>query len=215
MKTLRLVAVAIVLGALSSVAAGEDGDIPATGEFSLGVGYAHISIGDEALDDEDALRFDPSLTLSVVPGLPQFRAGFGVGVALVLDDSQRTIVSDDGNLTVTGRGDIPRWLVEPEARLSWRQYFGDEYALFIEPGVAAGWTVGYLDIEADDDGGDSYSEGDSTWHTRVFLRLGARLQGGFGGIEASWMRGGDLDLADNAGGELEEFYIGVFGSLLF
>ena len=72
------------------------------------------------------------------------------------------------------------------------------------------------DIDADDSpGDDSYSEGDSTWHTRLFLRFGARLEGGFGGIEASWMRGGDLDLADNADGEVEEFYLGIFGALVF
>ena len=201
---------------VTSIATADDADIPATTDFSLGIGYAHISIGDEALENEDALKFDPSLTFSIVPGLPQLRAGLAAGVALVLDDSQRTIISRNGNLIVTGQSDIPLWLVEPEARLSWRQYFGDAHELFIEPGVAAGWTFAYLDIDADDSPvDDSYSEGDSTWHTRVFLRFGARLEGGFGGIEASWMRGGDLDLADNADGEVEEFYLGIFGALVF
>jgi hypothetical protein len=223
-KALPLVAAIIVCGPASIAAAQYEGydeygaysDIPATGEFSLGIGYANISIGDEALDNEDALKFDPSLTFSIARRLPQLRVGMAVGVSLVLDDSNRTIISNDGNLVVIGHSDVPLWLVEPEARLSWRQYFGDDYQLFIEPGVAAGWTYGYLDIGADDlPTGDSYSEGDSTWHTRVFLRLGARMQGGFGGIEASWMRGGDLDLAENADGELEEFYIGIFGALTF
>jgi hypothetical protein len=207
---------ALILCALPSVAAADDGDIPATTDFSLGIGYANIAIGDEALEDEDALKFDPSLSLSLVPALPQLRAGIAVGVALVLDDSQRTIVSNNGNLTVTGRSDVPLWLIEPEVRLSWRQYLGDAYAFFIEPGAAAGWTIAYLDIDDTDfPSGDSYSESDSTWHTRVFLRVGARALGGFGGIEASWMRGGDLDLADNGDGELEEFYIGIFGALVF
>jgi hypothetical protein len=29
------------------------------------------------------------------------------------------------------------------------------------------------------------------------------------------MRGGELDLADNAHGDVEEFYIGIFGALAF
>ena|SRR5687768_17210818 len=219
MKThhLRFAGLFVVVVLLTSFnAARAQEEIPPTGEFSLGIGYAHVSIGDEALDGEDAIKFDPSLTFSIVPGLPQLRAGMAVGVDLVTDDTDRVIIANDGNLVVIGRSDVPLWLVEPQARLSWRQYIGDAHELFIEPGIAAGWTFAYLDIESDDSAaGDSYSEGDSTWHARVFLRLGARMPGGFGGIEASWMRGGDLDLADNAEGEIEEFYIGVFGTLVF
>jgi len=195
----------------------QESDIPATTDFSLGVGYASISVGDGELDNEGAWKFDPSLTFSIVPGLPQLRAGFAVPFALVLDNSQRTIISNGGSLVVIGSSDLPLWFIEPEARLSWRQYIGDASEFFIEPGVAAGWTYGYLDLDDDPDspGSNSYSEGDSTWHTRVFLRVGARMEGGFGGIEAAWMRGGDLDFADNAQGDLEEFYIGVFGQLTF
>jgi hypothetical protein len=213
----RRIASLLVVLALANAARADNGDIPVTGEFSLGIGYAGISVGDEALEGEDALKFDPTLTFSIFPDLPQLRAGFGVGVALVRDDTNRTIISNDGNLVVIGSSDLPLWFVEPEARLSWRQYIGDAYSFFIEPGIAAGWTFGYLDLDDDEDspGDESYSEGDSTWHTRVFLRIGGRVEGGMAGIEASWMHGGDLDLADNAQGDLEEFYVGIFGTLVF
>jgi hypothetical protein len=137
-----------------------------------------------------------------------------VGIVLAVDDSQRTIVSNNGQLTVTGSGDVPLWLIEPELRLSWRQYLGDDHEVFIEPGVAAGWTWADLSIE-DDDTGVSIDESDVTFSARVFLRVGARVPTGFAGVEASWMRGDDLDLADNVSGELEEFYIGVFGAFAF
>ena len=44
----------------------QESDIPATTDFSLGVGYASISVGDGELDNEGAWKFDPSLTFSIV-----------------------------------------------------------------------------------------------------------------------------------------------------
>ena len=42
-----------------------------------------------------------------------------------------------------------------------------------------------------------------------------RADGGFAGLEASYLRSETLDLAENASGEAEEWYIGIFGSIAF
>jgi hypothetical protein len=191
---------------------------PSTTEFTLGVGYAHIALGDGELDDENALRWDPSLSFSPIPNLPQLRVGAAVAFSLVLDNSDRTIISNNGSLVVTGSSDIPLWTLEPELRLSWRQYFGGQNEFFIEPGVGGGAMFAFLDIDDDPDtaaADESFDESDGALSGRVFLRAGVRAQGGFAGLEVSYMRSESLDLADNATGEGEQFYIGIFGSLAF
>jgi hypothetical protein len=211
---LAITACVLVFGS-PALAQDGDGSMP-PGEFSLGIGYAHLSVGDDGpIDGEGALRFDPVLSIAPIEPLPQLRVGVAVGVTLVLDNSERVIISNDGQLTVIGRSDIPLWLLEPELRLSWRQYLGDDASFFIEPGIAAGAAFAYLSIEDPDTGVELYDASDDTITTSAFLRIGARVEGGLAGIEASWTRGGDLDLADNARGDFEEFYIGLFGSLLF
>ena len=190
---------------------------PSTTEFTLGVGYAHIAIGDGAFDDESALRWDPSFSFSPIAKLPQLRIGAAVPFSLVLDNSNRTIISNNGNLIVTGSSDIPLWTLEPELRLSWRQYLGDANQYFIEPGVAGGAFFAFVDIGDDEEtaADESYDESDSALSARAFLRVGVRAEGGFAGIEASYLRSESLDLADNASGEAEQWYIGIFGSLAF
>jgi hypothetical protein len=190
---------------------------PGTTEFALGIGYAHIAIGDGELDSENAWRFDPSLSFSPIAGLPQLRVGAAVGFSLVADNSERTLIVNNGQLTITGSSDIPLWFLEPELRLSWRQYLGRQNEFFIEPGVAAGGTFGFLSIDDDLDTAEdeTFDESASTFSTRVFLRAGVRASGGFAGLEASYLRGGDMDFAENANGDLEQFYIGIFGALAF
>jgi hypothetical protein len=189
---------------------------PSTTEFTLGIGYSNISLGDGEFDSENALHIDPSLSFSPLAKLPQLRLGVGVPFSLVLDNSSRTIISRDGTLIVTGSSDIPLWLLEPEIKLSWRQYFGEKRTFFIEPGVTAGGTFAFLSIDADGSStGESFDESASAWSARAFLRAGGRADGGFAGIEASYLRSGNIDLADNADGQLEEWYIGIFGSIAF
>jgi hypothetical protein len=187
-------------------------------EFSLSVGYANINVGSSSLiSNESALRFDGALTFSPLrEQLPQLRLGAGFGVSMVLDNTERTIISNNGNFIFHGSSDVPFWLLEPELRVSWMQTFGDHHRYFIEPGVAGGFAFGYLDLDASDQSGDSFRENDSTVYGRVFLRAGAQVTGGIAGIECSWLSGGKLDFgADNTDGDLTEFYIGVFGALLF
>jgi hypothetical protein len=187
------------------------------GEFSLGIGYAHLSIGDSdsLLDSEDALRFDGALTFAPFPDLPQLRLGGALGVSMVLDNSQRTIISSEG-LIFVGSSDVPLYLLEPELRVSWQQYFGDNGEFFIEPGIGVGGVFGNLNIDADDSAsGESFDEWDSGFAARVFVNVGFFVEDGVAGIQGSYMRGESLDFAENAGGEVEEFYVGIYGALRF
>jgi hypothetical protein len=184
-------------------------------EFSLGIGYANVSLGSSsAIDGESALRFEPSLTFSPIQQVPQLRFGADVGVSMVLDNSNRTIVSNDGQLIFFGSSDIPLWTLEPELRLSWRQALDPDHRFFIEPGVAGGALFGFLDLNSPDNI-DSYDANASTVYGRVFLRAGARVTGGIAGFEASWMSGGNLDFGGNASGDVSEWYVGFFGAIQF
>src|SRR3954447_26801595 len=88
------IAIAAVVGfaASSALAQGRPGEgMP---EFALSIGYANVSLSDsKVIDGESALRFEPALTLSPIAALPQLRIGADVGGTLVLDNSQRVIVS--------------------------------------------------------------------------------------------------------------------------
>jgi hypothetical protein len=144
------------------------------------------------------------------------RIGAAVGVSLVLDDSERVIISNGGALIIAGSSEVPLYLVEPEFRVSWQQFFGADRHFYVEPGIGLGAVIGNLSLDADDTaGGQSFSESDAALAARVFLNVGFRADNGYAGLQASYMRGGDLEFADNARGEVEEFYIGFFGCLRF
>ncbi|MGB7157485.1 MAG: hypothetical protein WBD40_05430 [Tepidisphaeraceae bacterium] len=195
----------------------DEPDSPDAPDFSLGIGYAYVSVGDSdsVLHSENALRFDSAASFSPFANLPQLRLGAAFGVAMVLDNSQRTIISN-GGLIIAGSSSIPLLLLEPEARLSWRQYFGDADEFFVEPGVGVGGVFANLSVDADDSStGESFDEWESAFTARAFVNVGFEVTGGVAGIQASYMQGGDLDFAENAGGDVSEFYIGVFGALRF
>ena len=181
-------------------------------EFSLSLGYANISVGGP-FEHEGAFRFEPSVTFAPIEQLPQVRFGLDVGVSLVLDNSTRTIISGDHGLIFAGSSDVPVWFIEPALRLSYRQTFGNEHEFFIEPGIAGGFAFGQVDLT--DDTGHDYDKSDTTFFGRVFLRAGARVQGGLAGIEASYLSGGKMDFGGDASGDLTEWYIGIFGTLCF
>ena len=185
-------------------------------EFSLSVGYANLSLGSDSIfDSESAFRIEPSMSFSPIQQVPQICLGADVGVSMVLDNSTRTIISRNGQLLFAGTGDIPLWTLEPELRLSWRQPLGDQNQFFIEPGIAGGIAWAFLDLEAEDGSGNTFEKDDSTLFYRAFLRIGAHVPGGIAGIDVSWLNGGSLDLGDSPSGDFNEFYIGIFGALLF
>ena len=209
--------VAVLVIPASIVRAQDDwSDLDGAADFSLGFGYSQISIGDSSVfSDEGALRVEPTLSLAPLsPHLPQLRLGMTVGFGLVLDNSERTIISRNGTLIFAGSSDVPLWLLEPELRLSWRQHFGYQHQFFIEPGVGGGWSFAFLDLDSED-GTDSFHQSDSTPFGRVFLRAGARVTGGLAGVEGWWTTADTIDLGGNVSGRLEEWYVGIFGALLF
>ena len=107
-------------------------------------------------------------------------------------------------------------------RLSWRQPFGPDGLYFIEPGIAAGAAIGWLDVAgravpggSSTDANSDFTDTDASFQWKVFLRAGVPFSNGLAGIEASYMRAGRLEFADDIGGKPSEFYIGIFGALQF
>src|SRR3954465_13913662 len=116
--THRLILLASLVAAwFASAALGRELSRDGASEFSLGIGYASVSLGSSIIDSESAWRFEPALTFAPIPDLPQLRIGGDVGVTLVLDNSSRTIVSSGGTTIFVGQSDVPLWLLEPELRL--------------------------------------------------------------------------------------------------
>jgi hypothetical protein len=216
-----VLAAAAALPALCGAARAADGDDP-RGEFALGIGYARITLdgGGPLLEGRDALHFEPIVSFPPVPDLPQLRLGGAVGWSIAVDETRGAAVSRDGNLFIATTSDVTFMLVEPELRLSWRQPFAED-TFFIEPGVAAGAAIGWLDVgdsasdHADPADANAFTDWDASFQWKVFLRAGGRFSNGMAGIEASYMRAGRLEFADNLRGDPEEFYVGIFGSLQF
>ena len=193
------------------------------GEFALGIGYTRINLegGGPLLEGRDGIHFNPVVSIAPFEAVPQLRLGAAVGGSLAVDETRGAAVSNDGGLFVVTSSDVTFALLEPELRVSWRQPLGEDGGSFIEPGVAAGAAVGWLDVgDGDDETPDvadenAFSEWDSSFQWKVFLRAGTRVSDGVAGIEVSYMTAGRLEFADDLGGEPEEFYFGIFGALRF
>lgn len=188
-------------------------------EFALGVGYSRVDFSAPA-NELDAIHFSPYLSFAPLPQLSQLRLGAGLGLTFSLEDVGGVISSGGGGGVAVGSGDTSLLLFQPDLTLSWRQPLGDEdVGFFVEPGVAGGGTIGFFDV--DDEayelagGTGDPDEWDSTFHARAFLRAGLRVTGGLAGLEAGYLRGGHLDFGNDAGGDLEELYVGIFGALKF
>jgi hypothetical protein len=199
-----------------------DADDEPRAEFALGIGYARIRFdGDPPLiDNRDALHVEPVLSVAPFEAVPQVRLGAALGWSMAVDDTRGAFVVRDGETTAVASSDTNLMLFEPDLRLSWRQPLDREGNYFVEGGGAAGAAIGWLDVGDDDDEATdpddvTFSETDASFQWRVFLRAGVRMRGGFAGIEASYMRAGELTFTDNVGGEASEFYVGIFGALQF
>ncbi len=186
-------------------------------EFLLGIGYANISVGGSSsvLNSQNAVMLDPAFSISPFGSLPQLRLGVAFDVGFVLDNTQRTIIFDNGGLVIAGNSDVPFVLFTPEARLSWCQTFGKSQQFFIEPGISFGGAFGWLTINPEVEGGKSVNESESTIEGRAFLNIGMQVPDGMAGLQFSYLRGGDMDFANNARGELSAFYVGIFGAIRF
>ncbi|HEX4795056.1 MAG TPA: hypothetical protein VH370_14780 [Humisphaera sp.] len=206
----------LLIAALPASRALAQGTISAPAvEFSMGVGYANLSLGsNSALDSADALRFEPAISMSPFARLPQLRIGAAAGVSMVLDNSGSALIINNGGLIFFSNADIPFWTLEPELRISWRQTFGNGQQLFIEPGLAGGVAFGWVDLHTTDQN-HSYSSSDRTAYGRVYLRGGVQVPGGVVGLEGSWLAGGRMDFGGDAVGDLREYYIGIYGAFRF
>jgi hypothetical protein len=199
----------------------DEGPDPRT-EFALGVGYARINFdgGPALIDNRDALHFEPVLSVAPLDAVPQLRLGAALGWSLAVDDTRGAFISRDGELVAVASSDTTFMFFEPDLRASWRQPLDRDGNYFVEAGGAAGAAIGWLDVgDEDDEATDpdevTFSETDTSFQWKVFLRAGVRVSNGFAGVEASYMKAGDLSFADDVSGEAEEFYIGIFGALQF
>jgi hypothetical protein len=202
----------VAAGVLLSIAAASRADEVGRPEFSFGIGYAHIEVGgsSSALHSMDALRFDPDLSFSPIEKLPQLRLGGAFGVSMVIDNSSRTIISNGGTVIITGSSEVPFLTLEPELRLSWRQPLNEFF--FIEPGFGLGAAFAHLSLSSDTNSIDKW---ESCFDARAFLNIGVASPGGDAGLELSYMHGGTLDFGQNARGDLNQFYVGVFWAFRF
>jgi hypothetical protein len=189
---------------------------PFSPEFLLDVGYANISLGsNSSLNNQSALRIDPELSFAPLNPLPQLRVGIDVGISLVLDNSTRTLIIDNGQVIFHGSNNVPLWTLEPELNLSWRQTFGPGQQFFVEPGIAGGGMFGFLNLASSDPDQNSYSASSATGYGRVFLRVGQQIEGITWGFEGSWAGGGKMDFGANISGHMTQYYIGLFSALRF
>ena len=181
-------------------------------DFAFGIGYAHVQMGSSSNEfhNMDALRIEPAISFSPFEKLSQLRLGGAFGVTMVLDNSSHAIISNNGSLVVFASADIPFLLLEPEFRVSWRQEF--DAGFFIEPGVGLGGAIGQLHLDNETSSIDKW---DASFSVRGFLNVGFLVEGGIFGVQASYMHAGSIHFAQNGGGTSNEFYIGVFGSLMF
>ena len=192
-------------------------------EFSLGVGYARVEFDGSPplVDGRDCIHFDPVVMFSPLgERLPQLRLGGAVGWTMALDDTSGAIISGDNGLIIATSSDVAFMLFEPELRLAWRHTFGPERLSFIEAGGAAGLAVAWLDVSGRAESpttptDEDFSETDTSFEWKVFLRAGFPLSTGLAGIEMSYMRAGNMELTSDVKGEPNEFYIGIFGALQF
>jgi hypothetical protein len=216
MKPASLIASLIALIVFPAWASAQT-DNSAGPEFLLGIGYANISVGgsSSALKSQNAVMLDPAVSISPIVSFPQLRLGVAADVGFVLNGSQRTIVFDNGGLTVTGNSDVPFVLFTPEARLSWFQTIGKSQEFFIEPGIGVGGAFGWLTVNPLVAGDKSVNESESTIEGRAFLNIGLQVPDGMAGLQFSYMTSGDMNFANNVRGDVTAFYIGIFGAVRF
>jgi hypothetical protein len=191
-------------------------------EFSLGVGYTRMNVdgATSLLEGRDGIHLEPVLSFAPLEDVPQLRFGAAVGWSVALDEVSGAFITREGESFLATSSDVTFMLFEPELRLSWRQPLGDG-DFFIEPGVAAGAVVGWLDVGDDNDttpgpaDANSFDDTDVAFQWKVFLRAGMRVPNGLAGIEASYMMASDLEFSDNLRGDPSEVYVGIFGALQF
>lgn len=190
-------------------------------EFSVGVGYGHVSLDGSGgvFDERDGLRLEPRVSFNPVDAAPQLRLGFGLGISGYshdVDGDDDGVIEVDDDTFIIGANDVETLtLLTPEFQLSWRQTFAadDEgRGWFVEPGVGVGAVVGQYWFGSSWWGwtDTDVSEWDATISARPFLRAGYQSHRWLAGLEASYLFGGSLAFTDDIGGDVREWYVGGF-----
>ena len=188
-------------------------------DFSLSLGYAHVSLDDapDPFDSRGGFRIEPRFSFGVSDELPQLRLGVGMGIsgfAKTFDeDEDDDFVVIDGEVFFFDEDDEESLtLITPEFQVSWRQRLGEDGRWFIEPGVGVGaviaeyWVGETFGWWTDTD----VSEWDVTFGARPFLRAGYLADRWLVGMEVSYLWGGEMEFTDEVHGDIEELYVGVF-----
>src|SRR5688572_7109391 len=185
-------------------------------EFSFSIGYAQLSVDDEALQDLDhkgGVRFEPRLTWTPsADDAQRFRLGVGIGFAFFYDE-------EDTGETVGGFADVEDFeqisLIVPELQATWRQPVHENW--FVEGGVGVGAVIGNFragQVIFDDLFDEDVSDWDLGFGVRPLVRVGYTKPGWVAGLEGSYLFT-DLDFGNDLGGSIEELYIGLFFSHMF
>ena len=192
------------------------------GEFAFGAGYSRVNFDSDSplIHGRDCLHLDPFVSFSPIERLPQLRLGAAVGFSAALDDTRGQLITSGGETFFVSGSDANLLLFEPELRVSWRQTFGQDKLCFVEAGVAGGGVIAWLSTGNGDASGSGtprsdFEDTEASWSARAFVRLGIPVTGGIAGLEASYLRGGKMKFADAVRGDLEEYYVGIFGALKF
>jgi hypothetical protein len=189
-------------------------------EFSLSAGYAHVSLDDTSIGEfaeQGGLRFEPRFSFAPWEQRPQLRVGLAMGFSGFYDetDGTATFIDDDGDVIFADADDYEQlFLWTPEVQLSWRERWGDGW--MIEGGVGVGAVIGFYSAGEqffDEFYDEDLSESDLTWSARPFVRTGYDNGRLTVGLEASYLWGGSLEFTDEIGGDVQEWYVGVFFSL--
>ena len=183
-------------------------------EWGLSLGYSHLSLDDTAgsLDEQGGFRFEPRFTWRPFDQRPELRLGIGIGFSYYYDESDAgEIVSPPFSFDVDSYEDVS--LCTPEFQVSWRQPVSDRW--WIEGGIGIGPAFGFYtagDVVFDELFDEDIDEDDVGLGVRPFIRTGFRGGDTWNwGLEASY-QWTDIDFGQPVGGDVEEWYVGVFFS---
>jgi hypothetical protein len=197
----------IMLGVLGSV-----GHAQRT-EWALSVGYGHLSIEDAggAFGEQDGLRLEPRFSWQPFEQRPQVRFGIGVGFSFYFDEEEGIPVPPP---FVEVDSYENAGLITPEFQLSWRQPMSKRW--WIEGGLGMGPAIGIYtagDVVFDDFFDEDVRETDVGLGVRPFARAGFRGsdERWSWGVEASY-QWTDVDFGRPYGGDVSEWYVGLFFS---
>jgi hypothetical protein len=215
-------AAAMVMGVAGGIAVLLAGAAPARAavapEFAFSIGYTEYRLDDTTVGElarQGGLYLEPRVSAAPWDAHPQLRVGVGLGFTLSMttEDAGESIVIGPGGPSTEDLDTYENlFLFVPELQISWRQEWSDHYNL--EVGVGAGGVYAHYsagDVLGNTIYDDEIRESDTALTVRPFVRLVYAKSDRFtGGFEGSYLWSGSLDLFDGVGGNLEQWYAGVF-----